>query len=64
MANGSLKALNADHRYLTKTAPGIAICAYTRRATNNIRKNLSADLQQCCITIHKLLEYQPEERNI
>ena len=64
MANGSLKALNADHRYLTKTAPGIAICAYTRRATNNIRKNLSADLQQCCITIHKLLEYQPEEQTI
>lgn len=64
MANGSLKELNAEHRYLAKTAPGIAICAYTRRATNNIRKNLSADLQQCCITIHKLLEYQPEEQTI
>lgn len=49
------------HKYLRNGAPGIAICAYTRRATNNIRKNMSEDLQQCCITIHKLLEYEPVE---
>lgn len=62
--SGKLTALNADHRYLLRTSPGIAICAYTRRATNNIRKNLSADLQPCCVTIHKLLEYQPVEETI
>lgn len=62
--SGKLTALNADHRYLLSTSPGIAICAYTRRATNNIRKNLSADLQSCCVTIHKLLEYQPVEESI
>lgn len=62
--NGTLGRLNADHRYLQKENYGIAICAYTRRATNNIRKNLSADLQQCCLTIHKLLEYQPVEESI
>ena len=61
MANGMLPTLNADHKYLAKSAPGIAICAYTRRATNNIRRNMSADLQGNCITIHKLLEYAPEE---
>ena len=50
-----------DHSYLSSTSYGVAICAYTRRATNNIRKNLSEDLQSSCLTIHKLLEYQPVE---
>lgn len=64
IANGSLGQFNAEHRHLPKEAYGIAICAYTRRATNNIRKNLSADLQKSCLTIHKLLEYQPVEETI
>lgn len=61
LLNGMLPKLDAEHAYLTKNLPGIAICAYTRRATNNIRRNMSADLQSNCITIHKLLEYAPEE---
>lgn len=52
-----LPALDADHKYLKAKAPAIAIVAYTRRATNNIRRNLDPSLQSCCITIHKLLEY-------
>lgn len=64
IANGSLGRLNAEHRHLNKESYGIAICAYTRRATNNIRKNLSSDLQQSCLTIHKLLEYQPVEETV
>ncbi len=47
------------HKYLPENAPGVAISAFTRRATNNIRKNVSDDLQNNCITIHKLLEYEP-----
>jgi ATP-dependent exoDNAse (exonuclease V) alpha subunit len=39
--------------------PGIIICAYTRRATANIRRNVDISMQGNCITIHKLLEYQP-----
>lgn len=62
--NGSIGRLNADHRYLKRTSYGIVICAYTRRATNNIRKNLPEDLQDSCITIHKLLEYQPVEHYV
>lgn len=58
--SGSLTRLHPhDHKYLPKDGYGIAICAYTRRATNNIRKNLSSDLHQSCLTIHKLLEYEP-----
>ena len=47
------------HKHLPANTPGIVICAYTRRATANIRRNVSAELQGNCITIHKLLEYGP-----
>lgn len=47
------------HKHLLSGTPGIVICAYTRRAVANIRRNMPAELQNNCITIHKLLEYQP-----
>jgi exodeoxyribonuclease V alpha subunit len=47
------------HKHLLSDTPGIVIVAYTRRAVANIRKNMPPDLQSNCITIHKLLEYQP-----
>ncbi len=50
---------NHNHKYLPQGVPGISVSAYTRRATNNIRKNLSLDMQGNAITIHKLLEYEP-----
>jgi exodeoxyribonuclease V alpha subunit len=57
---GRAGTLNADgHKHLASGTPGIVICAYTRRAVANIRRNMSAELQSNCITIHKLLEYQP-----
>jgi exodeoxyribonuclease V alpha subunit len=58
--NGIVGLLQAaGHKHLLDGTPGLVICAYTRRAVNNIRKNLSTDVQANCITIHKLLEYQP-----
>jgi exodeoxyribonuclease V alpha subunit len=48
-----------DHKHLVSGTPGIVICAYTRRAVANIKRNLPADLQSNAITVHKLLEYQP-----
>lgn len=50
---------SGGHKHLTSGTPGIVICAYTRRAVANIRKNVPENLQGNCITIHKLLEYQP-----
>lgn len=49
------------HKYLPITGgvPGILVCAYTRRATNNIRKNMTEEMKGNCITIHKSLEYAP-----
>lgn len=51
--------LSAETKHLDKDAPGLVICGYTNKAVNNIRKKLPAALQKHCITIHKLLEYQP-----
>lgn len=50
---------NDNHKHLPFGTPGIVIVAYTRRAVNNIKRVLPADLRDNCITVHKLLEYQP-----
>lgn len=50
---------NCDHKHLRPGTPGIVVVAYTRRAVNNIRKNMPEDMKDNCITIHKLLEYEP-----
>jgi exodeoxyribonuclease V alpha subunit len=50
---------NHDHKHLPQGVPGIVVCAYTRRATNNIRRNMDEGMKANCITIHKLLEYGP-----
>ena len=50
---------NHDHKHLPHGVPGIIVCAYTRRATNNIRRNMDEGMKGNCITIHKLLEYAP-----
>jgi len=46
-------------KHLIKDNPAIVICGYTNKAVNNIRKKLPENLQAHCLTIHKLLEYQP-----
>ena len=51
---------NHDHKHLLHGVPGIIVCAYTRRATNNIRRNMDEGMKGNCVTIHKLLEYAPE----
>jgi ATP-dependent exoDNAse (exonuclease V) alpha subunit len=57
---GHAGILQADsHKHLVSGTPGIVICAYTRRAVANIKRNLPHDLQNNAITVHKLLEYQP-----
>jgi len=51
---------NLSHKHLRLNVPGIVICAYTRRATNNSRKVQSEEFKSNCMTVHKLLEYAPE----
>lgn len=54
-----MRPLSEATKHLAKDAPAIVICGYTNKAVNNIRKKLPVNLQGHCITIHKLLEYQP-----
>jgi ATP-dependent exoDNAse (exonuclease V) alpha subunit len=54
-----MRPLVEGTKHLVKDNPAIVICGYTNKAVNNIRKKLPANLQAHCITIHKLLEYQP-----
>lgn len=51
----------AEHKHLKHAAggPGVLIVSFTRRAVANIKKQLPADLQANCITIHAALEYGP-----
>jgi exodeoxyribonuclease V alpha subunit len=51
--------LNDQHKHLPIGTPGIVFISYTRRAVMNLRKALPDDMKGNCITIHKLLEYQP-----
>lgn len=53
--------LKGEHNYLPEGTPGIVVCAYTRRAVTNIKKNMPDDMKQNCITIHKLLEFYPKQ---
>jgi exodeoxyribonuclease V alpha subunit len=47
------------HKYLTSGNAGIVATSFTRRAVSNLKRALPADLKDNCITIHKLLEYEP-----
>ena len=49
-----------NHKHLVTGTPGIVCVAYTRRAVNNIKRAMPAELVNNCMTIHKLLEYAPQ----
>lgn len=57
--SGSAGLLDSNHRVLQEKTAGIVCAAYTRRAVSNIRRNMSHEMQNNCITIHKLLQYEP-----
>lgn len=58
---GSLGQLLGDgHKHLpSRGGPGIVLAAFTNKAVENIKKHMSFELRQHCITIHKLLEFEP-----
>lgn len=51
--------LKENTKWLIKDTPAIVICGYTNKAVNNIKKHLPPELRRHCITIHKLLEFEP-----
>lgn len=49
-----------SHKYLPLSgSPGIVAVSFTRRAVANLRKAMPSGMEDNCITIHKLLEYEP-----
>lgn len=52
--------IESEHKYLPRNSPGIVATSYTRRSVTNLRKAMPEDLKNNCITLNKLLEYQPE----
>lgn len=59
VSKGIVKPLTMSTKYLVKDAPGLVLTSFTRRAVRNLRRAVSADLTAHCITLHKLLEYEP-----
>lgn len=49
-----------NHKHLSSGTPGIVCTSFTNKAVQNTKRVLPADLRHNCITLHKLLEYQPE----
>lgn len=66
LGTSSFKHTNPNGFSTFESAPSIAFCAYTRRAASNLRKAVHKDpvlaerLKYNIMTIHSLLEYQPE----
>lgn len=52
---------NTGHQHIPDNTAGIVVCSFTRRAVANIRKQMPLELRSNCLTIHKLLEFQPTE---
>lgn len=58
--NGHAGILEPEgHKFLMPKTPGIVIVSFTRRAVSNIRRAVSEDMKNNCLTIHALLEYEP-----
>jgi exodeoxyribonuclease V alpha subunit len=51
--------LKGAHKYLLEGTPSTVLTSFTRRAVNNLKRAVSADFKPNCITLHKLLEYEP-----
>lgn len=51
---------STDHKWLRSGYHSIACVSFTNKAVQNLKKALPKDMHANCMTIHKLLEYQPE----
>lgn len=51
--------LAGTHKYLPTGTPSTVLTSFTRRAVNNLKRAVSKDFEGNCITLHKLLEYEP-----
>ncbi len=54
----------ATHKYLHTGIPGIYGGSFTRIATRNLRDNTPVDIQPNIHTIHRLLEFEPDFKEV
>lgn len=59
LQNKYIPPITDFHKHLPSQTPAIVAVSYTRRAVMNLKQAMPPELQDNCITIHKLLEYQP-----
>lgn len=57
--NDLIEPLRSGTKYLSTGAPGVALVSYTRRAVRQIARQMPPELKAHCLTIHKLLEFEP-----
>jgi exodeoxyribonuclease V alpha subunit len=57
--NELITPLQSGTKYLSTGSPGIALVSYTRRAVRQIARQMPPELRAHCLTIHKLLEFEP-----
>lgn len=62
--SGTIPKLGTSTKSLNVGMLGIVIVAFTRKAANNIRRAVIPELRSNVMTIHKLLEFQPEYEEV
>ena len=58
-AMGGFPSLEWGTKRLQGGAPGIVAVSFTNKAVENVRKVMPQELKAHCLTIHKLLEFEP-----
>lgn len=66
LASGRIGKLHGTngHKLLVDGGPSVLIVSYTNVATNNIKATLPPEISAHCMTIHKALQYQPEQMSV
>lgn len=62
--SNTIPKLSTSTKSLNVGMHGIVIVAFTRKAANNIRRAVIPELRANVMTIHKLLEFQPEYEEV
>ena len=50
---------DTSHKHIKSGSPGLLVTSYTRRAVQNIKRQMPLDIAANTITIHKALEFAP-----
>ena len=56
---GGFPLLSSNSKHLSAGTLGIAMVSFTNKAVSNIKKVMPDELKSHCLTIHKLIEFEP-----